>query len=151
MSKSHSQLSRRSFSWPLLALAVAIASVTGCGKTSTLDKVVVRGSVTLDGQPIPNGEIRFIPAPGTAGPISGGPIKDGAYVAQGRGGVPLGNHQVEIRAFRAMAKGQGQAGTPGFEGGPAEQYLDKRYNEQTTLTAKIDAATETQDFQLTSK
>jgi hypothetical protein len=150
MSNLHLKLLRTSSCGPLLALAVAIASVTGCGKTSTLDKVVVRGMVTLDGQPIPNGEIRFIPAPGTAGPISGGPIKDGAYVAQGRGGVPLGEHLVEIKAYRAMAKGPGQsASTP--EGGPAEQYLDKRYNEQTTLKATVAADTETQDFQLTSK
>jgi hypothetical protein len=134
----------------LNALAVALLAVSalGCGQSSDLDKVVVRGAVTLDGQPIPNGELRFIPINGTKGSISGGPIKDGAYVAQGRGGVPVGDHRVEIKAFRPATK-RGQPSEP--EGGPAEQYLDKRYNEQSTLTAKIDASTETQDFQLTSK
>jgi hypothetical protein len=130
-----------------LALAL-LATAIGCGQSSDLDKVVVRGTVTLDGQPIPNGELRFIPTNGTKGPISGGPIKDGAYVAQGRGGVPVGEHRVEIKAYRPAAKA-GQPTDP--EGGPAEQYLDKRYNEQSTLTAKIDSSTETQDFQLTSK
>lgn len=147
----HLKLVRTSSCGPLLALAVAISSGAGCGKTTGLDKVVVHGTVTLDGQPIPNGEIRFVPAPGTAGPISGGPIKDGAYVAEGRGGVPLGEHKVEIKAYRAMAKGPGQSASANPEGGPAEQYLDKRYNEQTTLKATIAADTETQDFQLTSK
>jgi hypothetical protein len=134
----------------LSKLAVALVAVTaiGCGQSSDLDKVVVRGAVTLDGQPIPNGELRFIPTNGTKGPISGGPIKDGAYLAQGRGGVPVGEHRVEIRAYRPATK-PGQPVSP--EGGPAEQYLDKRFNEQTTLTAKIEASTETQDFQLTSK
>jgi hypothetical protein len=112
----------------LLALAVVTACAAGCSKPAGLDKVVVRGTVTLDGQPISNGEIRFVPAPGTAGPISGGPIKDGAYVAEGRGGVPLGEHRVEIKAYRAMAKGPGQSASANPEGGPAEQYLDKRYN-----------------------
>lgn len=131
-----------------LAIAILAAATLGCGQSSDLDKVVVRGMVTLDGQPIPNGEVRFIPTNGTKGPVSGGPIKDGAYMAQGRGGVPVGEHRVEIKAFRAAGK-PGQSISP--EGGPAEQYLDRRFNEQTTLTAKIDASTETQDFQLTSK
>jgi hypothetical protein len=131
-----------------LALVLLAVISIGCGQSSDLDKVVVRGTVTLDGQPIPNGELRFIPTNGTKGSISGGPIKDGAYVAQGRGGVPVGEHRVEIKAYRSSTK-PGQPVSP--EGGPAEQYLDKRYNEQTTLTAKIDASTETRDFQLTSK
>jgi hypothetical protein len=131
-----------------LAIALLAATSIGCGQSSDLDKVIVRGAVTLDGQPIPNGELRFIPTNGTKGPISGGPIKDGAYVAQGRGGVPVGEHRVEIKAYRSAMK-PGQPVSP--EGGPAEQYLDKRFNEQTTLTVKIDSSTETQDFQLTSK
>ena len=131
-----------------LALALLAAFTIGCGQSTDFDKVVVRGVVTLDGEPIPNGELRFIPTNGTKGPISGGPIKDGAYVAQGRGGVPVGEHRVEIKAYRPATK-PGQPISP--EGGPAEQYLDKRFNEQTTLTAKIEASTETQDFQLTSK
>lgn len=139
------------FAEPLAVGVLALACTVGCGKSSELEKVVVSGVVTLDGQPIPNGEIRFIPTAGTIGPVSGGAIKDGAYAAKAKGGVPLGNHQVEIRAFRANAKSQGQAGLAGSEGGAAEQYLAKRYNEQTTLTAKVDATTETQDFELNSK
>ncbi len=113
-----------------------------------MDKVVVSGVVTLDGQPISNGEIRFIPTSGTIGPVSGGAIKDGAYTAQAKGGVPIGTHQVEIKAYRANPKSKAAAGA---EGGAAEQYLDARYNSQTTLTATIEPDTETKDFALTSK
>jgi hypothetical protein len=126
---------------------LACIALTGCGQSSDLDKVVVTGRVTLDGQPIPNGEIRFIPDAGTKGPISGGPIKDGAYKAEGRGGVPIGEHLVEIRAYRPQGGPQAAA----TEGGPAEQYLATKYNEHTTLRATIDPSTETQDFELTSK
>ena len=132
---------------PLAAGVLTLLCSLGCGKSSGLEKVVVSGVVTLDGQPVPNGEIRFIPTAGTIGPVSGGAIKDGAYEAKAKGGVPVGDHQVEIRAYRANAKSQGQ---PGSEGGAAEQYLPKRYNEQTTLAARVDATTETQDFELTS-
>lgn len=150
MSLYQSKRCRRAFPVRLLAIVLVLSEIAGCSKPTGLDKVVVQGTVTIDGQPIPNGEIRFIPTQGTTGPISGGPIKDGVYIANGKGGVPLGNHQVEIRAFRAKTNGQGQAGQPGFEGGPAEQYLDQKYNDRTTLTATIDADTTTKDFQLTS-
>ena len=139
--------------WPtpkttLATLACVVCfAFTGCGQSSDFDKVVVTGRVTLDGQPIPNGEIRFIPDAGTKGPISGGPIKDGAYKAEGRGGVPVGEHVVEIRAYRPQGGPQAAAA----EGGPAEQYLAAKYNDQTTLRATIDPSTETQDFELTSK
>jgi hypothetical protein len=129
-----------------LALLVCLA-VLGCGPSSDIDKVVVTGRVTLDGQPIPNGELRFIPDAGTKGPISGGPIKDGVYKAAGRGGVPVGEQVVEIRAYRPQGGPQAAAN----EGGPAEQYLPPKYNDQTTLRATIDPSTETQDFELTSK
>lgn len=133
----------------VLALVSLATAAVGCGQSSNLDKVVVHGTVTLDGQPIPNGELRFIPSEGTKGSISGSAIKDGVYIAQGRGGVPIGEHRVEIRAYRA-ASGNAAASS-GSEGGPAEQYLPKRYNDETTLTATIDESTETKDFELTSK
>lgn len=132
----------------LLIVASALAFTLGCGNSSGIDKVIVSGVVTLDGQPISNGEIRFIPASGTIGPVSGGAIKDGAYTAQAKGGVPIGAHQVEIKAYRANPKSKATAGA---EGGAAEQYLDARYNSQTTLTATIEPDTETKDFALTSK
>ncbi|BBO34633.1 hypothetical protein [Lacipirellula parvula] len=131
----------------LLAVASSLLFAVGCGNSSAIDKVVVSGVVTLDGQPISNGEIRFIPTSGTIGPVSGGAIKDGAYTAQAKGGVPIGTHQVEIKAYRANPKSK----TASAEGGAAEQFLDARYNAQTTLTATIEPDTETKDFQLTSK
>lgn len=131
----------------LLCGALTLVSLVGCGASSGPGKVVVSGAVTLDGQPIPNGEIRFIPTSGTIGPVSGGAIKDGVYTAKAKGGVPIGTHKVEIKAYRAKKQGQ----VAGSEGGAAEQYLDKRYNEQTTLTATIEAGTDTKNFELTSK
>jgi hypothetical protein len=132
----------------MLIAVPSLVFVVGCSNSSGVDKVVVSGVVTLDGQPISNGEIRFIPTSGTIGPVSGGAIKDGAYIAQAKGGVPIGTHNVEIKAYRANPKSKATAGA---EGGAAEQYLDSRYNAQTTLTATIDPDTETKDFQLTSK
>lgn len=127
-----------------LTLIVVIA--VGCVDSGGLEKVPITGTVTLDGQPIPNGEILFYPLQGTRGSVSGGSIKDGKYVADGRGGVPLGSHKVEIRAFRAPKKSL--TGVAAVEGGPAEQYLPRKYNVQSELEAEVDSSTSTLDFHL---
>ena len=120
----------------------------GCGQQSGLQKVPLTGGVTFDGDPIPNGEVLFYPIEGTQGSVSGGPIKDGRYFAQGRGGVPLGVHRVEIRAFRAPTKAY--TGAVAVEGGPAEQYLPPKFNIDSSLRAEVESSTSTIDFNLTS-
>jgi hypothetical protein len=128
-------------------LLVVSALCAGCGgQGSGPEKVVVEGRVTFDGTPIANGEVRFHPIEGTRGAVSGGPIRQGAYAAQGKGGVPVGRHRVEIQAFRPSP---GQEAHP--EGAPVEQYLPARFNESSTLTAEIIADTRTLDFELSSK
>ncbi|QDS98818.1 hypothetical protein [Adhaeretor mobilis] len=126
--------------------AVLVLACCGCGNQNVLGKVVVEGLITLDGEPIPNGEIRFYPSGDTHGPVSGAPIKDGKYVAKGKGGVPIGTHHVDIRAFRAD---KNAAADP--EGGPAEQYLPAKFNTETSLTATIEPSTTSLDFPLKSE
>ena len=125
---------------------VALGLLNGCGRSgSGLEKVVVTGTVTLDTQPIANGEIRFHPIDGTQGPVSGAPIRDGKYIAQGKGGVPFGTHRVVITGFRP---GRNAAANP--EGGPVEQYVPAKFNDQSILTAEVTADTETANFDLKS-
>lgn len=120
--------------------------LTGC-RDAGLDKVVVRGEVRYNHKPLEHGQIRFVPIEGTSGPVSGGMIVDGKYVAQGRGGVPLGKHRVEIFAYRpTQDTGRG----PFVEGGASEQYLPGKYNGQSVLTAIIskDSASSPVNFDL---
>ena len=67
------------------------------------------GTVTLDGQPVGNGQVEFHPIQGTRGPVSGAPIKDGAYRAHAKGGVPVGAQKVKIKGYRART-GAGASG-----------------------------------------
>ena len=76
-------------------VTAVMAIVPGCSH-SGLERVVVSGRVTLNGQPVSNGEIRFRPIKGTQGPVSGSSIVDGAYTAEGLGGVPVGTYRVVI-------------------------------------------------------
>ena len=55
---------------PVLAVASLLA-IAGCGQKSDLEKVILRGTVTYDEKPIPNGEIMFYPIEGTRGSTAG--------------------------------------------------------------------------------
>jgi hypothetical protein len=131
----------------LAAIVSFLAVLAGCGGgNSGLQKVIVSGTVTLDGSPIADGNVRFYPIEGTKGAVSGGPIHDGVYAAHGKGGVPVGRHRVEIQAYRP-AKGQPASS----EGASIEQYLPPRFNENSTLTAEVTTETEKLDFALSSQ
>jgi hypothetical protein len=116
---------------------LSCCALLGCGQASQLDRVEVRGKVTFAGKPIQNGEIRFFPTQKTKGPVSGAPIVDGRYDVTQRGGVPVGNHRVEIEAFRpSRVRPELNA-----EGGHREQYLPEQFNIGSKLTAVVTADT----------
>jgi hypothetical protein len=132
----------------ILLLAATIVAVAGCSQ-SVSDRIVVEGKVSYNGEPVANGQIYFYPTEENPGPVSGGPIKDGKYVAQARGGVPLGKHRVEITAFRPMKT----SGATLSEGMPPEQYLPSQFNQRSELTALVEPAPNPKslDFDLQSR
>jgi len=142
----------------LFILAVALHGMAaGCGSDSGLKEATVNGQVTYQGQPIEEGEIRFVPIKGTKGPASLGTINQGQYTITARGGVPVGSHRVEIVAYRPIpgakpyteeqADGQWDI-RPGDL--PKEQFLPEQYNRKSTLEVTIepDSGRVTQDFDL---
>jgi hypothetical protein len=73
--------------WTLLALSLTLC---GCGDSST---TTTFGRVTWNGQPVAQGQIRFVPA---NGPTIMGTIQDGGYRLSGANAVPVGTSRVEI-------------------------------------------------------
>lgn len=129
----------------LCAVVVAIPFV-GCGDSDELTRVVVTGNVRLSGAPVARGQIRFIPQVGTAGPVTIQEIRDGEYSCERLGGVPVGQHRVEILAWDPSVPfptGPGQA-TP-------EQLIPKEYNVDSQLVVSLDDSSNpvTKDFDLT--
>ncbi len=117
--------------------------VWGCGG----DKLpTVKGKVTLDGQPLENGAISFVPADGATA-TAGGVITNGEYSIE----VPPGPKKVEITASKVVGQ------RPAYEGDPnspmidiTESIIPPRYNTQTELTREVQPGENTFDFDLTS-
>jgi hypothetical protein len=115
--------------------------------------VVLSGSVTYHGQPIPNGRIRFTPAKDSAMPASGAFIVDGKYVADSHGGVPVGPCSVQIEAYRPLSEdGKPETATahPGAGRVKLFQYLPKKFNADSRMGLTIEPGSGqiTQDFEL---
>jgi hypothetical protein len=99
----------------------------------------IEGRVTLDGQPLAEGYILFLPE-GSAIAGAGAPIQNGRYAAR----VSSGPKRVRITAERVMPGKLDPLGMPVHE-----QYVPERYNKDSTLTMTVEG-NKTQDFPLTS-
>jgi hypothetical protein len=135
--------------WSQGAALVAIAMLCGCGRSGP-ERFAVSGQVTLDGAPLPDGEIVFTPNDATAGPTSVGHIENGAYDIPAERGPIAGNYSVAITAERPTGRKVradilGEATTDQYE-----QYIPDAYNARTTLTAEIADDRDDLDFALSS-
>ena len=124
---------------PLAILAGLL--LAGCSHQPRLYEVT--GSVTFDGQPIPEGDLLFVTPDGTRGPDPA-KITGGKYELK----TTAGKKRVEISASKIRPGGaRGAGGEP-----VAEEYVPARYNIQSELTADVQAkAKNTFDFELGSK
>ena len=130
-------------------LLLNLVVLFGCGGQTGPERVVLTGTVTYQGEPIPKGSIRFIPTGETKGPNSGSNIQDGTYEAKARGGVVLGTHRVEIRATRPTGESKPKATQHLNEfPEPTEQYLPAKYNDESELTLEVTASERTHNFNL---
>jgi hypothetical protein len=118
----------------LLLVAPAITLAAGCGGGDGIDRAVVTGQVTLEGKPVVDGEIRFVPFPETNGPVTIELIQNGSYKCEYNGGVPVGKHRVEVLAWdpsvpRSLGKG----------GPKRPQWVPAKYNTASELIESIES------------
>jgi hypothetical protein len=128
-----------------LAAALAAGLAAGCGGGDRPG--VVRGAVTLDGQPLAAGLIRFVPADGKT-PTADAAITDGRFAAEG---VPPGEKRIEISAPKVIGK-QKMYDTP--DSPVVEQtveLLPAKYNVRSELTMTVLPGEQEKRFELTLK
>jgi hypothetical protein len=124
------------------ACLLGLTIFVGCGGGGP--GATVEGSVTLDGQPVQNGTISFVPADGKTA-SAGGKIADGKYSVA----VPPGPKRVEIAASKVVGQRPAYAGDPNS---PmidiTESIIPPRYNAQSELTFEVKAGDNQKDFAL---
>jgi len=89
---------------PLTACLMALlAGMSGCRAEGPHMKVVF-GHVTCGGQDVEEGTVRFVPIRNNVGPASTAYIVGSQYRIQGREGVPVGWHRVEVVVKRKTGR-----------------------------------------------
>jgi hypothetical protein len=122
-------------------LSLGLLLLLGCSSGPRMYKVA--GTVTLDGRPLPDGDVLFVPLDKSLSPEAG-KIKDGRFEFQAK----EGKKRVEVSASRILPGGaRGAGGEP-----VPEEYLPDRYNSASTLTAEVTRGGPNQfDFKLEGK
>lgn len=134
--------------YSFLLAAVVVSLIGGCGSGGDPDVVSVSGTVTMDGQPLPNATVVFISGMGRPS----GAITDesGYYELNYTGdqkGARIGNNKVRITTA--------QGPTETMEGEPVAavpEIVPKKYNDQSELEFEVTADGENvANFDLKSK
>jgi hypothetical protein len=123
---------------------LALACAGGC--SSEAGKGSVNGEVVLDGVPLKEGTIRFVPSDGQTATAD-------AAVSQGRfsATVPVGEKRVEITAPKVVGK-QKMYDTPDSPVvDQVEELLPARYNVRSELTMTVQKGSQQKRFELKSK
>ena len=129
----------------VLVLQSALWLVAGCGGGGS-KRMAVHGKITVDGTPLPNGLIDFLPLDKQNGQPGGSAIEHGEYAISAEKGLLAGDYQVQIRADRPTGKkiwdGMGDERWPASKKNMVElmeSYIPVRYNDRTELRAKIES------------
>lgn len=121
-------------------------SIAGCGGGSALG---VQGSVTLDGEPVANGSIVFLPA-AADGPKGAAAVENGKYAIPPETGLKPGKYRVEVSWQKPTGKKIPSA-DPGMTIDETREAVPAKFNTASTLTAEIDGGDKPLDFALTTR
>lgn len=142
-----------------LALLIAL-SVAGCGGSDGAKKVKVAGQVTMDGRPLQDASIQFIPSGGDGKGATGLTDAEGKYQML----VPAGDYKVVISKVKGgtVKNPDPEETMSEFELGPSgkgialpKQLVPEKYSDparsQLKFTVPADGAEDADFTNLTSK
>jgi len=140
-----------------LLLALVVSVPFGCGPRQP-KRATVRGRVTFNGEPVPLGDIVFIPGTdeGWDGFYAQGKIQNGEYALDAHGPV-VGTNKVEIHGYRSRGETVMVPNIAGVKldepaemvAGGLEPYIPPEFNTATELSIEIQSGfNEGVDFDL---
>ena len=117
--------------WNLLTISLLLVSCVGCSSKSPGPTLAdVKGSVNLDGQPLPSGEVMFV-VPGEHTAVL--PVTGGEFTGQ----AAVGANRVEVYSYQmggAVVDMNGEK-----FGGEQENIIPAKFNVNSTLTAQVES------------
>lgn len=130
----------------LLATTLLLA---GCSDPGP-ERASISGSITLDGKPVEQGSITFVPTEGTSGPTAGDVISGGQYEIPRALGPLVGKNKVELRSWRLTGRQIPNPMSPGSTMEERVEAFPAQFNNETTLVREITAGHNSLDFDLKS-
>ncbi len=121
-----------------LACTLSLVGLTGCGGAERSGhRAAVKGQVTLDGQPLAKGAIKFSPLEGTSGVVTGVPIEDGHFDLPEEIGAAVGWNRIEITAMKKTGKMVPDPFSPGTKVEMETSAVAARFNTGSTLKLEV--------------
>jgi len=116
--------------------------LAGCSGTRS-DLGLVSGAIKLDGQPLPDALVQFVPQGGTGVVSTGRTDSSGHYymmASRSAKGASLGPNRVRITTYEILDQNGKQV--------PVPEKVPTKYNSETELTATVASGENTFDFDL---
>lgn len=127
----------------LAVVSLVCVCLTGCGESGP-DVATVKGTVTLDGEPLEGAMVTFQPENGR--PADGTTDSQGQYellYTAGKPGAKIGKHTVTITTSTTVTDEEGNmTATP--------EKLPPEYNVESELVREVEPGENIIDFDLTS-
>jgi hypothetical protein len=117
----------------------------GCGAGAGAQ---VSGTVTLDGSPLNDATITFVPTSGGQRQAAWATTKNGQYTIAAKDGLGTGEFRVEIRALRPTGE-KPNPNEPTMI--PTKEAVPSKYNSHSELKAEIKPGQNVANFDLKSK
>ncbi|WP_166823755.1 carboxypeptidase-like regulatory domain-containing protein [Thalassoroseus pseudoceratinae] len=133
----------RGFVWKAFTCGILTLSV-GCGAFGGAEVGEVTGKVTLDGEPLSDAEVAFVPTSGGT-TSTGYTSEDGSYLLvydAERDGAEVGEHTIRVTRIQPEAQ----------DGETPKQYekLPASYNTESELKIEVKSGSQTVDIPLKS-
>jgi hypothetical protein len=119
-------------------LAAAVSGMLiGCGKSSTVERQEITGTVKFRGRPVDDGYIRFAPLDGQPSGDSAQIVKGKYTIVRAKGMYP-GKYRVSIWAGNEMS-GAGDASPDSPHAGKpqARERIPAKYNNESELVREV--------------
>lgn len=109
----------------------------------------MHGEIKIDGQPLAQGSILWVPIDGNPGVTTGGTIDQGKYQLEGEASPIAGPYRVEIRAPRKTGKMVPKPlAPPGEMVESEEESIAAEFNSSSTLKIQLRPGENTHDFEV---